>query len=518
MGRSESVKSKRKDHLFDISDVIGQWGNYQRQVSFFTTSTAIFSAFNNLAGSFYGPKANYKCVVNNVTQDYSCPAPGSGIVCDKYIYDKTDFDRTIVTEWDLVCDREFLASFTQSIFMFGISVSALLFGYLSDKYGRTKILQIALCWEILGGFFSIFANSIVLFTIARFFQSLGTYGRNLTAFLLGIESVGSLHRAKCGVAYQLGWAVGYVMLPLIAYLSRDYVMMFYITTIPEILWVIWMFSMDESPKWLISKGYYDEAEVVLRKALKINGMSDENLKPMIEELRSSYIEEEEIKVKKMSFFSLWKSPMIRKFTIILYFTWFANAYVYYGISLNIGVIGGNLFVNFALAGLIEVPSYLLTIYLFNYMGRKTITAYYMLAAGFCCLVISFFSYVVTVQALVLIFALLGKFFITSTFAIIYVYSAELYPTPLRQVSVGSCSIFARGGSILAPFVKELSQYTNIAVTMIVFATFSLIDGCLVFLLPETKGKALPDSIEEVQQVFRKEDKNSNHTSTTTINQ
>ena len=81
----------------------------------------------------------------------------------------------------------------------GICISALLFGYLSDKYGRTRILHIALCWEILGGFFSIFANNIKVFTIARFFLSIGTYGRNLTAFLLCIECVGSLYRAKCGV-------------------------------------------------------------------------------------------------------------------------------------------------------------------------------------------------------------------------------------------------------------------------------------------------------------------------------
>lgn len=45
--------------------------------------------------------------------------------------------------------------------------------------------------------------------------------------------------------------------------------------------------------------------------------------------------------------------------------------------------------------------------------------------------------------------------------------------------------------------------------MVVFAVFSLIDGCLVFLLPETRGKCMPDTIEEVQYVFRKDVKNNN---------
>lgn len=53
-----------------------------------------------------------------------------------------------------------------------------------------------------------------------------------------------------------------------------------------------------------------------------------------------------------------------------------------GISLNIGVIGGNLFINFAAAGLVECPSYILTIVLFNYFGRRMITACYMLGMNF----------------------------------------------------------------------------------------------------------------------------------------
>jgi OCT family organic cation transporter-like MFS transporter 4/5 len=132
-----------------------------------------------------------------------------------------------------------------------------------------------------------------------------------------------------------------------------------------------------------------------------------------------------------------------------------NAFVYYGISFNIGEFGGDLFVNFALAGLVEVPSYLFTIYAFDYVGRRTLTAILMLFGGVSCLGIILSKTLLQSATAIIVSAMLGKFAITSTFAIIYVYSAELYPTALRQFAVGSCSIAGRVGSILAPFIKEL---------------------------------------------------------------
>jgi len=51
--------------------------------------------------------------------------------------------------------------------------------------------------------------------------------------------------------------------------------------------------------------------------------------------------------------------------------------------------------------------------------------------------------------------MIGKFCVTCTYAMIYVYSSELYPTVARNIGVGSSSMVARVGSILAPFVKEL---------------------------------------------------------------
>ena len=54
-------------------------------------------------------------------------------------------------------------------------------------------------------------------------------------------------------------------------------------------------------------------------------------------------------------------------------------------------------------------------------------------------------------------AMCGKFFITGGFAIAYVYSAELYPTTLRNNGVGINSIFGRIGALMSPAVLLMGE-------------------------------------------------------------
>lgn len=61
-----------------------------------------------------------------------------------------------------------------SIFLFGIGVSALAYGPLSDKHGRKPIILIGLAVAISGNLWAIAASKIGPFLIARFVQGLGS--------------------------------------------------------------------------------------------------------------------------------------------------------------------------------------------------------------------------------------------------------------------------------------------------------------------------------------------------------
>lgn len=46
--------------------------------------------------------------------------------------------------------------------------------------------------------------------------------------------------------------------------------------------------------------------------------------------------------------------------------------------------------------------------------------------------------------------LIGKFAITVSFTVLYVYTSEFFPTNLRHSLLGTCSMFGRIGSMVAP--------------------------------------------------------------------
>lgn len=91
--------------------------------------------------------------------------------------------------------------------------------------------------------------------------------------------------------------------------------------------------------------------------------------------------------------------------------------------------------------------------------------------------------------------LIGKLAITTSFCVLYVYTAELFPTNLRHSLLGTCSMFGRIGLIIAPQTPLLATYMS-SLPLLMMGSCAFISGILLLNFPETLNKKLPDTIEE----------------------
>ncbi|CAG2173858.1 unnamed protein product, partial [Oppiella nova] len=106
----------------------------------------------------------------------------------------------------------------------------------------------------------------------------------------------------------------------------------------------------------------------------------------------------------------------------------------------------------------------------------------------------------TSEWLKVMFALLSKLGINSAWNVMFVHIPELYPTVLRQRGVGVASVISRIGSISATFMKNLTATTGLTLVMTLYGTLTCVGAVLGLFLPETKGREIPDTIEEAENV------------------
>lgn len=110
-----------------------------------------------------------------------------------------------------------------------------------------------------------------------------------------------------------------------------------------------------------------------------------------------------------------------------------------------------------------------------------------------------FPHVLDIWYLPLIVFLGGKFSITIAFSAVYVYTAEIFHTPLRNSILGFCSMTGRIGSIIAPQMPLLEVYMT-SLPLLLFGIVAVVASILCLYFPETVGTKLPDTIHEAMSI------------------
>lgn len=525
---------------------IGGFGLAQKVLGIVIGYTAILSGFNTMSPVFINFTPDYRCkfpfIDNDTTlslsneellnittpkkedgsyefckryaYNYSCTSPdvsdcvdtSSKMACDDgYVFDDSIFPETVITEFQLVCDDVVLDSLATALYMVGVLIGSVVFGIVSDKFGRKIVLIGSSLTAFVALFGSAFTHNYVWFVIMRVLLAAFGYGIFLSSFVYLIEICENKYRSFLGIGYQAMFSVGYMTISGIAYNWRDWHELVVVSGLFCLPFALVMLFIPESPRWLFSVGRDDQAKEVSRKFAKYNGNKLDEPNIWTEASQKHEVEDDDSERKQSSILDLFRTGPIRIMTFKSMFCWFVNSAVYYGISFNADNLDGSLFVNNTINGAVEIASYAFLVLFLEKFGRRMMLAFTLGLAGVALLISTICATVgegsEDAELASLVFAFVAKFGSAAAFAVIYNLTSELFPTVVRTNAVGCSSVVGRIGSIIAPLLLAL-QGKIAWLPNTILGALGIVGALMSFTFPETTGLDMMESIEEAERFYQ----------------
>uniref|UniRef100_A0A0K2T5E1 Major facilitator superfamily (MFS) profile domain-containing protein n=1 Tax=Lepeophtheirus salmonis TaxID=72036 RepID=A0A0K2T5E1_LEPSM len=440
--------------------------------------------------------------------EYSNFDTSNSYACMQHVFDNSQYHNSIIMEFDIppcldIPDHWPLKpsisriQFLGFAFMFGLLIGSVLMGVISDKFGRKKTIFGSLVISsllIIGGYWS---KDLESYFILRLLNGIFNVSLFTNSFIILIEMADPSERAFYGIILNIPFAGGEMLLSFFAFFIQEWRYLHIFVGILTGMAIMCWFIIPESPRWLLSLGKKNDAINILLNGAILNGKTTsyktlDNIKWYDE------ITRDKLELKEIS-----KSVTVIKISLIMFYNWFSITMVYYGLSLISVNLGGNIYINFFLSGLVEIPSYIITFLLLSRLGRRWLLVVYSFMSGVMCICAGLFEYGIIMS----IFSLFGKFCVSGSFSILYLYTAELYPTELRNTVVGIASMCGRIGGICAPFIASL-QDISMYLPFILMGFLAIISGLASFFLPETLGSKLPECINDIKELYSNSLRNS----------
>ncbi|XP_057345046.1 solute carrier family 22 member 1-like isoform X2 [Manis pentadactyla] len=437
----------------------------------------------------------------------SCRDPLAGLAANRshlplgpcahgWVYDTPG--SSIVTEFGLVCDASWKVDLFQSCVNVGFFLGSLSVGYIADRFGRKLCLLTTSLVSSVAGVLMAVVPDYTSLLLLRVLQGLVSKGSWTAGFTLITEFVGPAYRRTVAILYQAAFAVGLLLLLGLAYAVPHWRWLQLALSLPTCLFLLYYWCVPESPRWLLLQKRNAQAVRVMGHIARKNG----TLPPP--DLKMLSLEEDVTEKLSPSFADLFRTPHLRKHTFILMYLWFTSAVLYQGLIMHVGATGGNLYLDFFYSALVEFPATFIILATIDRVGRIYPLAAANLVAGVACFTMIFISHV----------ACLGRMGITIVFQMVCLVNAELYPTFIRNLGVMVCSSLCDLGGILTPFLVFRLVEVWQGLPLILFdvldlnssvphTVVGLVAGGVTLLLPETKGVALPETIEDAENIWRK---------------
>ncbi|XP_068779739.1 solute carrier family 22 member 6-A-like isoform X2 [Struthio camelus] len=414
---------------------------------------------------------------------------------DGWEYDRSIYVATIVTEWDLVCSYRQLRQMAQSIYMAGVLVGALVLGSLSDRFGRKAMLMWSYLQLGVTGTCAAFAPNYAAYCVFRFASGMALSGFGLSIACLVVEWIPTPYRAITVAIVGFAYTLGQILLAGVAYAVPHWRWLQLSVSLPFFFFLLYSWWLAESARWLVLSGKAEKAVKVLQRVARINKRKEEGEKITAEILKSNMQNELATMKSSYTISDLVRTPAIRRIFFCLSIVWFSISFSYYGLAMDLQNFGVSIYLIQVIFGAVDFPAKVLVTVSLSYIGRRLTLVVSLLSAGLVIIANIFVS--TELQTVRTALAVVGKGCLSASFNCIFLFTTELYPTPIRQTGLGFGSTMARVGGIVAPLVKMMDEYYPF-LPPVVYGAAPIMSAVAASLLPETLNTPLPDTIEEVE--------------------
>ncbi|CAD0249195.1 unnamed protein product [Spodoptera exigua] len=510
-----------------LDEVLGQLGAFGRHQAVTMAMLALVYATNSMYNVNYvfavedvgyrcripscdGPDARFSVPWLNQSQEWSdeplkqCRAPvvtGCALsnhtgdeLCTQWVYEKPD---SFTAEFGLACD-DWKQTLVGTVHSFGNMLGLLIQGQISDRFGRKTAAVFAGTMGAALGLTKSFATSFWFYIVLEALEA--AVGDALSPmFMLSIEIV----EKKRAVLFQMillnCYTCGLIVMPFIAWAVpywRNFLRVIYA---PTLLILTYSIFLDESIRWLYSKGRKERAVQLIQKIAKRNGVNIDGT--MLDKL--DYADEETktgVSDRKLLMKTFKSRIMMQRFLVCMVW-WFTITLINYGMMISAVHIAGNKYVNFSLLMLMDIPANVFYWLALSKYKRKIPLLASFIVGGIFCISQPFVpkGYAWLGLTLFMMFEMLATF----SYNIVYMYTSELFPTYTRNSMHSICSAIGRVGSLVAPQTPLLMSYWYGLPTFL-FGVTSVVAGSLTLLMPETARSELPDTVAEAERIGRKQ--------------
>jgi sugar porter (SP) family MFS transporter len=392
--------------------------------------------------------------------------------------------------------------FTVSSALIGTIIGSLAAGRPAEKLGRKAVLR----W--LGVFYFISAVGCALawswtaLLMARFLGGLAIGGASVVSPMYIAEISPAEKRGQLVAVSQLNIVLGILAAYFSNYLIAAFIdgnssaawrWMFGIVALPAVAFLFLLFSIPESPRWLVKQHRHEDARMVLNRLG--NPQTDQVLQEIVDSLH-----EERVSASEPFFQKKYIKPILLAFMVATFNQLSGiNALIYYTADIfrMAGAVQSSALFQSVLIGFTNLIFTIVAMTVIDRFGRKKLLL--IGTSGLVvCLLLAAYAFYTGIGGALLLISLIGYIacFAFSQGSVIWVFLSEIFPNRVRArgQALGSFThwFWCAGVSWVYPVIAEHSgghAFTFFA-SMMVLELF-----LIVKFLPETKGV----SLEQIQK-------------------